>query len=57
MENNLGLEQLYKYSRKFPGPYEDRLRSTNAKEFKRDTSLDNKDLVDVERFELSQHGV
>ena len=56
MKENLGLDQLYEYARTSkPGPYEDRLRSTNVreftkteilvakkKEFVRDTTLDPK---------------
>ena len=51
-KDNPGLDQLYEYVRQYPEPYQDRLRSTNVKEFIRDTTLDNKLLVDVSRFEL-----
>ena len=52
-KENHGLNELYKYAYSNPDPYEDRLRSTNVKEFTRDTTLDNKDFVDVARFELA----
>ena len=66
------IDPLHELNRLVHGaePYKDRLRSTNVneftvdvmlthkyKEFIRDTTLDNKTLVDVERVELSQHSV
>ena len=37
-KENPGLVELYKYARSVPGPYQDRLRSTNAQEFNLDRS-------------------
>ena len=44
---NLGVNDLWELAYKDYKPYEDRLRSTNAKEFKRDTTLDPKVVVEV----------
>lgn len=51
-KENPGLKALYEYALKNKEPYQDRLRSTNVKEFVRDKTLDSK-LVDVARFELA----
>jgi hypothetical protein len=39
---NLGVNDLWALAYKDYKPYEDRLRSTNVREFKRDTILDRK---------------
>ena len=44
---NLGVNELWYVAYKDYKPYEDRLRSTNAKDFKRDTLLDTKVVVEV----------
>jgi hypothetical protein len=44
---NLGVNELWYVAYKDYKPYEDRLRSTNTKEFKRDTTLDEKMVVEV----------
>ena len=56
---NLGVNDLWAVAYKDFTPYEDRLRSTNATEFVRDTNLDNKnkDLVVMDGFEPSYTSV
>ena len=56
---NLGVNDLWAVAYKDFKPYEDRLRSTNATEFVRDTNLDNKnkDLVVMDGFEPSYTSV
>ena len=44
---NLGVNDLWELAYKDYKPYEDRLRSTNATEFVRDTLLDKKVVVEV----------
>jgi len=39
---NLGVNELWELAYKDFKPYEDRMRSTNEREFKRDTTLDRK---------------
>jgi len=48
---NLGVNELWYNAMKDYKPYSDRLRSTNTKEFKRDTLLDNKNVVVEVGFE------